>query len=287
MLLTELLVFPLIFVSFLPFSFPIPLVLFHLLILALRYSERWLLSQVSGRKRVTLLPPSAHPCVYLFPSLHPRARKSQVPVYARGPLTSSSCSCSRASDSQRTPINAGAGADSLRQECCSNNNGKINGKINGNACSYDRRGRNFAPHFLSFVQNGTWFGPNQNPTPLERQFPKFVHYLRTGTCDLPAGGFSQNASSHPIERSTFASSFAARGRQRPWIVVLEPGDALYIPPLWLHSVETLEASISVNTFAPSIEVSHAVIQTKIHSACGSRITIRLHSLWYFDVLVLS
>ena len=35
------------------------------------------LVQVAGTKRIMLLPPDSIPCLHLFPSLHPRARKSQ------------------------------------------------------------------------------------------------------------------------------------------------------------------------------------------------------------------
>lgn len=197
-----------------------------------------MLLQVAGRKRVTLLPPDAHPCAYLFPSLHPRARKSQVPAYARAPLPSSRRRRSSASDSNDNSSDAGRG---------------------------DAR----APNFLAFLQNGTWLAPGQRPTALERQFPKLLGYLRTGTCDHPGSASGSGSSSLGRGRAVrngsashnaawWPSAWGARGRRRratrPWAVVLAPGDALYVPPGWLHSVEALDASVSVNAFAPSTEV---------------------------------
>lgn len=39
--------------------------------------------------------------------------------------------------------------------------------------------------------------------------------------------------------------------------VLEPGDLLYIPPLWFHEVESLEVSISVNVWTDSMQTKTA------------------------------
>ncbi len=39
--------------------------------------------------------------------------------------------------------------------------------------------------------------------------------------------------------------------------VLEPGDVLYIPPLWFHEVESLQVSISVNVWTDSVQTKLA------------------------------
>lgn len=37
---------------------------------------------------------------------------------------------------------------------------------------------------------------------------------------------------------------------RPHIVILEPGDVLYVPSLWWHSVQCLDTAITINTWVP-------------------------------------
>jgi hypothetical protein len=221
-----------------------------------------LLFQVAGRKRVTLLPPDAHPCVYLFPSLHPRARKSQVPAYARAPAPSTRRRQRRNHDGSSCSASARADPTGLGSHNRDGSHSHDGSSSHDDSHDGNRRGDALAPHFLAFLQNGTWLAPEQRPTSLEQQFPKLVGYLRSGTCDHP-GTSSPSSSSlgrgravrnGSASRSGWGLSAATRQRPRPWAVVLAPGDALYIPPLWLHSVEALDASISVNAFAPSTEV---------------------------------
>ena len=48
-----------------------------------------------------------------------------------------------------------------------------------------------------------------------------------------------------------ASDFPLVGKVEAVEVVLEPGDMLYMPPLWFHYVESLDVSISVNVWTDS------------------------------------
>lgn len=46
-------------------------------------------------------------------------------------------------------------------------------------------------------------------------------------------------------------------RVEAYEAILEPGDLLYIPPLWFHEVESLDVSISVNVWTDSIQTEIA------------------------------
>jgi len=45
----------------------------------------------------------------------------------------------------------------------------------------------------------------------------------------------------------------------PVIVVLEPGDVLFIPRHWWHYVESLETSISINTWIELVRGQYGVL----------------------------
>ena len=41
----------------------------------------------------------------------------------------------------------------------------------------------------------------------------------------------------------------------PSVVLLKPGDVLYLPPLWFHSVVSITASYSVNAWTEDLDVA--------------------------------
>ena len=57
-------------------------------------------------------------------------------------------------------------------------------------------------------------------------------------------------------------SFLLAGKARALEVILQPGDLLYMPPLWFHLVESMELSISVNVWTDS---EQTVLMEGIHS----------------------
>ncbi|XP_034192883.2 HSPB1 associated protein 1 isoform X1 [Osmia lignaria lignaria] len=42
-------------------------------------------------------------------------------------------------------------------------------------------------------------------------------------------------------------------QEKPKLVILEPGDVLFVPPGWWHYVESLDLTVSVNTWLPIVE----------------------------------
>jgi hypothetical protein len=144
------------------------------------------LVQVLGKKRITLFPPQAHQCLHLFPYLHPRARKSQIPAYAF------------------------------------------------------KDGMWLCPNFLNFIRNVT-FGSKMEYSNIENQFPLFIRYLESGVCSIDS------------EMNMPWSPLRALSMRRPYSFELGPGDSLYIPPFWLHSVESIGTSLSINVFSASDE----------------------------------
>ncbi len=51
----------------------------------------------------------------------------------------------------------------------------------------------------------------------------------------------------------------------PVVAALEPGDVLYLPPLWFHHVSALSPSISVSVWSPSTLTKrvHAIMEDKL------------------------
>ena|SRR3990167_6520241 len=45
----------------------------------------------------------------------------------------------------------------------------------------------------------------------------------------------------------------SRNKVKPITAVIERGDVLYIPPLWFHSVRSIESSISLSMWSPCVE----------------------------------
>lgn len=42
-------------------------------------------------------------------------------------------------------------------------------------------------------------------------------------------------------------------QETPKLVILEPGDVLFVPPGWWHYVESLDLTVSVNIWLPIVE----------------------------------
>jgi hypothetical protein len=70
--------------------------------------------------------------------------------------------------------------------------------------------------------------------------------MSTGQVDLLAlSRLHSSAATAAAARKAFplASTLTA------YEVVLSPGDTLYLPPLWLHAVEAVDLSVSVNVWS--------------------------------------
>lgn len=53
--------------------------------------------------------------------------------------------------------------------------------------------------------------------------------------------------------SRIADIFSSQLRNKGFSTILKPGDALYIPPLWLHATKPLTPNIGVNVFWKSFQ----------------------------------
>ena len=110
-----------------------------------------LLIQVVGRKHVLLVPPSGARCMHMFPSLHPRHRKSQL------------------------PLSGGGGGITLDSSPGSAGGGSRGGEVAE------------APNFRKFIRDGIWLnsstpGGSASVTELERTYPRFLEFISTGIC---------------------------------------------------------------------------------------------------------
>jgi hypothetical protein len=65
--------------------------------------------------------------------------------------------------------------------------------------------------------------------------------------------FDQLQALYPRAMPLLAETGMITRRHRIYSVVVQPGDVLYVPPMWLHHVVTIqgEPAISVNAFYPS------------------------------------
>lgn len=73
--------------------------------------------------------------------------------------------------------------------------------------------------------------------------------------DIPPGGSSSSINVFDAEAATKYPSLL---RTHPQESVLQPGDVVYIPPLWLHTASPTETmSVSVNIFFRSLETGYA------------------------------
>lgn len=85
------------------------------------------------------------------------------------------------------------------------------------------------------------------------------HLIMFPPHDVPHLGFPSGASSSQLD--VFDTSDRTKARlfpTHPQEVVLRPGDVLFIPPLWAHAVEPLDAmTVSVNVFFRDLEQGYA------------------------------
>jgi hypoxia-inducible factor 1-alpha inhibitor (HIF hydroxylase) len=78
----------------------------------------------------------------------------------------------------------------------------------------------------------------------------------------------------------------ATARAAPWEATLSPGEVLYLPPYWLHRVEAVGTSISVNVWSSSLEGAfsrfvHSHKLPAITDECGPSQACRLRVLAYY------
>ncbi len=130
-----------------------------------------ILVQLIGTKRVTLFPPDSLACLHLFPTLHPRARKSQAPLHLFG-----------------QPAGSGQGGHRAAK--------------NG-----DNRGKPLFPNLHRFATKGIFSSPDHAPSPLERQFPRFFDYISRGHCSRhTAAIFPEQDTELSLSSSSLSSS---------------------------------------------------------------------------------
>ena len=76
--------------------------------------------------------------------------------------------------------------------------------------------------------------------------------------DVSLFSIPPGASSSSINCFDYDISERLRGLAHPQESILEPGDILYIPPLWLHTASPMESvSISINVFFRNLESGYA------------------------------
>jgi hypothetical protein len=101
------------------------------------------------------------------------------------------------------------------------------------------------PNFLRFIETGQWSSKADSFTRQELKFPRFIQYITSGHCE------------RRVRRSTMSSSPLLTGSHspshRPYVVILQPGETLYIPPYWFHFVQSVTSSVSLNVFSKSSE----------------------------------
>jgi tRNA wybutosine-synthesizing protein 4 len=76
-----------------------------------------------------------------------------------------------------------------------------------------------------------------------------------GLLSIPAGGSSSTMNVfNPSERERESLSQA-----HPQEVIMNPGDVLYLPPMWLHAAEPLDGhSVAVNVFFRNLHGAYAL-----------------------------
>lgn len=73
--------------------------------------------------------------------------------------------------------------------------------------------------------------------------------------DIPPGGSSSSIS---VFDADAAAKYPSLRQAHPQESVLQPGDVLYIPPLWLHTTSPIDnLSVSVNIFFRNLETGYA------------------------------
>ncbi|CAH7687349.1 cupin-like domain-domain-containing protein [Phakopsora pachyrhizi] len=66
------------------------------------------------------------------------------------------------------------------------------------------------------------------------------------------------------EEDEVLKKFPLFRKSKPFITILEPGDFLFIPSTWIHSVKSLEPSISINLFFKTLSIGSSELYKELY-----------------------